>query len=106
MKKGIQKIFSEVSETYELVNHILTFGMDRGWRKKAAVAVKPVGFLILGSKAGYTYLSQTIPRFYSPEVLSRILIKAGFSQVSLKRLFFGIAAIHTGMKSSDHHSFG
>jgi len=238
MIKGIQKIFSEVAETYELVNHILTLGMDRRWRKKAALetspangslwldvcsgtgemaecllslsggkvrivavdfspqmfaragqksqsrkmlltqaeadklpfldetfdlvtisfatrnihvsqeiliqtfkefhrvlklgsrfvnletsqprsklirklfhsyvklAVKPVGFLISGSKAGYTYLSQTIPRFYFPEALSRILVEAGFSQVGFKRLFFGVAAIHTAMKSSDHHSSG
>ena len=33
----IQKTFSPgVSSTYELVNHILTFGFDRLWRKKAA----------------------------------------------------------------------
>lgn len=36
MKKGVQKIFSQVVETYELVNHILTLGLDIKWRKKAA----------------------------------------------------------------------
>ena len=36
MNKGIQKIFSEVSHTYELVNHILTFGLDILLRKKSA----------------------------------------------------------------------
>jgi demethylmenaquinone methyltransferase/2-methoxy-6-polyprenyl-1,4-benzoquinol methylase len=36
MKEGIKKIFSEVSQTYELVNHILTLGMDILWRRKAA----------------------------------------------------------------------
>jgi len=36
MKKGIRKIFSEVPETYELVNHVLTFGLDRVWRRRAA----------------------------------------------------------------------
>lgn len=36
MRKGIQSIFSEVAETYELVNHVLTFGLDILWRKKAA----------------------------------------------------------------------
>jgi demethylmenaquinone methyltransferase/2-methoxy-6-polyprenyl-1,4-benzoquinol methylase len=35
MKKGVQKIYSEVAHTYELVNHVLTFGMDSVWRKKA-----------------------------------------------------------------------
>jgi len=36
MTKGIKKIFSEVPQTYELVNHVLTFGLDIFWRRKAA----------------------------------------------------------------------
>jgi demethylmenaquinone methyltransferase/2-methoxy-6-polyprenyl-1,4-benzoquinol methylase len=36
MSKGVQRIFSQVSHTYELVNHILTFGLDVLWRRKAA----------------------------------------------------------------------
>lgn len=36
MQEGIRKIFSEVPETYELVNHVLTFGLDILWRRKAA----------------------------------------------------------------------
>jgi len=36
MRKGVQKIYSEVADTYELVNHILTFGLDIRWRKSAA----------------------------------------------------------------------
>ena len=34
--KSIQRIFSEVPATYELVNHILTLGMDVRWRSRAA----------------------------------------------------------------------
>lgn len=36
IRKGVQKIYTEVAETYELINHILTFGMDIFWRKKTA----------------------------------------------------------------------
>lgn len=36
MSKGVLKIFSEVAHLYELVNHVLTFGLDIPWRKKAA----------------------------------------------------------------------
>ena len=32
----VQDIFSEVPETYELVNHILTLGLDTVWRRRAA----------------------------------------------------------------------
>jgi len=35
MKKGIQKIFAEAAHTYELVNHILTWGMDIQWRRRS-----------------------------------------------------------------------
>ena len=44
MKKGIKKIFSEVPQTYELINHILTHGLDIYWRRKAAtIATKGGG---------------------------------------------------------------
>ncbi len=36
MRKGVQLIYSEVAETYELVNHVLTFGFDIRWRKLVA----------------------------------------------------------------------
>ncbi|MBW2365217.1 MAG: class I SAM-dependent methyltransferase, partial [Deltaproteobacteria bacterium] len=32
----IQNMFSEVPSTYELLNHILTFGFDIIWRKRVA----------------------------------------------------------------------
>ncbi|MGY5855733.1 MAG: ubiquinone/menaquinone biosynthesis methyltransferase [Candidatus Thorarchaeota archaeon] len=36
MSKGVLKVFSEVAHLYELVNHVLTLGLDIPWRKKAA----------------------------------------------------------------------
>jgi demethylmenaquinone methyltransferase/2-methoxy-6-polyprenyl-1,4-benzoquinol methylase len=36
MSKGVLKVFSEVAHLYELVNHVLTFGLDIPWRKRAA----------------------------------------------------------------------
>jgi demethylmenaquinone methyltransferase/2-methoxy-6-polyprenyl-1,4-benzoquinol methylase len=36
MKKGLRRIYFEVSPTYELVNHVMTWGMDVLWRRKAA----------------------------------------------------------------------
>ena len=230
MRKGIQRLFSEVARTYELVNHILTFGLDMVWRRKAAreaakaggnlwldvcsgtgemalnlsrladeavniisvdfsdsmltkglktraihqlswviadavrlpfsddsfdlvtisfatrnininreilvahfkefrrvlkpggcfinletsqpsektikklfhlyikLAVKPLGYLISGSKAAYAYLSHTIPRFYSAKELTSLLLESGFKKVSHRPLFLGVSAIHTGRK--------
>jgi demethylmenaquinone methyltransferase/2-methoxy-6-polyprenyl-1,4-benzoquinol methylase len=36
MSKGVLKVFSEIAHLYEVVNHVLTFGLDIPWRKKAA----------------------------------------------------------------------
>ncbi len=33
VKIGVKEIFSEVPKTYEIINHVLTFGMDILWRK-------------------------------------------------------------------------
>jgi demethylmenaquinone methyltransferase / 2-methoxy-6-polyprenyl-1,4-benzoquinol methylase len=62
------------------------------------LAVKPVGTRISGSKAGYAYLSETIPRFYSAEEFAEILTLAGFSEVTHRRMFLGIAALHKAVK--------
>jgi demethylmenaquinone methyltransferase/2-methoxy-6-polyprenyl-1,4-benzoquinol methylase len=60
--------------------------------------VKPVGGLISGSYKGYAYLKHTIPRFYPPEELCDIMSQAGFTSVTYRKLMFGIAAIHQGVK--------
>lgn len=40
----IRQVFSEVPPTYELVNHVLTFGLDILWRRKAVkTAIKAGG---------------------------------------------------------------
>lgn len=61
--------------------------------------VRRVGTKISGSRAGYAYLSTTIPRFYGADELTGILREAGFASVSCERLFFGAAAIHTAEKA-------
>lgn len=60
--------------------------------------VKPLGWILSGSKAGYRYLSFTIPRFYAPDEFAQILRHSGFSQVKCRRLLLGISAIHVAKK--------
>jgi demethylmenaquinone methyltransferase/2-methoxy-6-polyprenyl-1,4-benzoquinol methylase len=60
--------------------------------------VKPVGGLVSGSYKAYAYLKHTIPRFYPPEELSDTMSQAGFKDVTYRKLMFGIAAIHQGIK--------
>jgi len=62
------------------------------------IAVKPVGVFFSGSRAGYGYLAYTLPRFYSASELSELIESAGFYCVEFQSLFWGVAAIHSGMK--------
>jgi len=63
MIKGIRKIYSEVSETYETVNHILTFGLDIYWRRKAArEAVKAGGCYWLDVCSGTGEMARNLSR--------------------------------------------
>jgi demethylmenaquinone methyltransferase/2-methoxy-6-polyprenyl-1,4-benzoquinol methylase len=60
--------------------------------------VKPLGWILSGSKAGYSYLSFTIPRFYAPDEFAQILCQSGFSEVEYRRFLFGVSAIHVAKK--------
>jgi len=60
--------------------------------------VRPVGYLISGSRAGYNYLSHTMPRFYEAPEFSRLCLRAGFSSARHQLLFLGVAALHTAQK--------
>ncbi len=60
--------------------------------------VRSLGWILSGSKAGYRYLSYTIPRFYSMEEFSEVLELSGFTPVTCQRLFLGISAIHMAKK--------
>ncbi len=62
----IQNMFAEVPATYELVNHVLTFGLDIIWRRKAArIAAKAGGAqwvdMCTGTGEMAVYLSRLAP---------------------------------------------
>lgn len=68
MNKGILKIFSEVAHQYELVNHVLTFGFDIPWRKRAAqVAAAGGGTLWLEVCSGTGDMAVNMSKHATPE---------------------------------------
>src|SRR5829696_8657207 len=38
--KYVQEIFSEIAPTYDLLNHVLSFNIDRAWRRKAIAELR------------------------------------------------------------------
>ncbi len=80
----IQILFSQVPARYELVNHILTFGLDIGWRKRAAsIAAMADGGqwadMCTGTGEMAAYLSRLAPkgtRIYAIDFSSPMLEEA------------------------------
>lgn len=61
MSQSIEKIFSEVAVSYEKVNHLLTFNLDRRWRRRAAgVAAEQGGKLWLDACSGTGEMAQSL----------------------------------------------
>lgn len=57
-----------------------------------------IGGLISGHPSAYAYLPASVTDFPSPEDLSTLMRKIGFTEVSYRFLTMGIAAIHVGVK--------
>jgi demethylmenaquinone methyltransferase / 2-methoxy-6-polyprenyl-1,4-benzoquinol methylase len=57
-----------------------------------------IGGLISGHPSAYAYLPASVTDFPSPQNLSALMRKTGFSEVSYRLLTLGIAAIHVGVK--------
>jgi demethylmenaquinone methyltransferase/2-methoxy-6-polyprenyl-1,4-benzoquinol methylase len=57
-----------------------------------------LGWFIVGSKRAYTYLPESIRTFPLPDELSSMLMAAGFSEVTYRRLTNGIAVVHLAKK--------
>ncbi|MBU8923116.1 MAG: ubiquinone/menaquinone biosynthesis methyltransferase [Bacteroidales bacterium] len=51
-----------------------------------------------GDKKGYTYLAESIPRFYGAEELAVVLKESGFAEVESRKLMFGVSAVHVAHK--------
>jgi demethylmenaquinone methyltransferase / 2-methoxy-6-polyprenyl-1,4-benzoquinol methylase len=60
--------------------------------------VPALGVLISRNRPPYQYLAESSRNFYTAEELADLLVHAGFSKVTVKKLFFGAAAIHIATK--------
>lgn len=61
-KKDIGSLFDRIAKSYDLLNHLLSFNMDRRWRKKAVQAIEGRCEELLDVAAGTGDLSLEIVR--------------------------------------------
>jgi demethylmenaquinone methyltransferase / 2-methoxy-6-polyprenyl-1,4-benzoquinol methylase len=59
-----------------------------------------VGRLVSGHKTAYQYLPRSVANFPGERELAARMTHAGFTDVQWKRLTFGVAAIHIGVKDA------
>jgi demethylmenaquinone methyltransferase / 2-methoxy-6-polyprenyl-1,4-benzoquinol methylase len=60
--------------------------------------VYPAAQLISANKGAYKYLVDSAGHYFMPKEVKAMLLKAGFSDVHYKALFFGAAGIHVATK--------
>ena len=67
MSNRLKELFTEVAPTYERANHVLTFGLDRLWRRRAAMqAASTGGRLWLDVCSGSGDMARALLRRASP----------------------------------------
>ncbi len=60
-----------------------------------------LGALVAGQPEAYQYLIESIRRFPDQQEMKTLLQEAGFSKVSYRNLFFGIACIHIATNDTE-----
>ncbi len=84
---------------------VLEFSMPGGllgrlYRSYFTAVLPRVGGLVSGDASAYAYLPASVQKFPSPEAFGALMERAGFADVRIKPLTFGIACLHRGEKRS------
>lgn len=83
---------------------LLEFSTPRSWfaplyRLYSRLVIPTLGALVAGDRRAYRYLIESIERFPDAETMTAELQHSGFSRITVRRLMFGVAALHLARKS-------
>jgi len=91
LKKGGRCVIAESSQPDCRVIRTLYHFYMRGY-------VSSLGTWLSGNKPAYRYLAESASRYYTPSEMKTLLTESGFTTVSYRPLFFGVAGIYTAIK--------
>ena len=74
------------------------FPMKQLYALYSKVVIPTIGKLLSKDRSAYTYLPESIKAFPQGEIMQGIIRKAGFSQVTFKRLTMGICTLYFATK--------
>ncbi|OAN47989.1 bifunctional demethylmenaquinone methyltransferase/2-methoxy-6-polyprenyl-1,4-benzoquinol methylase [Paramagnetospirillum marisnigri] len=79
-------------------SHVIVPGLKEAYDRYSFSLLPKVGEMVTGNRDAYQYLVESIRKFPPQEELAAMIRDAGFSQVSVRNLSAGIAAIHSGWR--------
>lgn len=88
-KKGVQveQMFDSIAENYDLLNHTLSMGIDRGWRKKGILSLKQINpQYILDIATGTGDLAMQAYYLLKPEKILAVDLSEGMMDVARKKV--------------------
>ena len=102
LDKGISEMCRVLSPGGHLVILELStpdrFPMKQLYTVYSRIVIPLLGKCISKDNSAYTYLPESIHAFPQGEVMQEVIRKAGFSEVSFKRLTFGICTLYMARK--------
>ena len=102
LDKGLRDMHRVLDDNGKLVILELSepdwFPMKQLYALYSKVVIPTLGKLLSKDRSAYTYLPQSIKAFPQGEVMREIILKAGFSEASFKRLTLGICTLYTATK--------
>ena len=85
-KEQVAKMFNNISRRYDFLNHFLSLGIDRGWRRKAIELLRPLkpqSILDIATGTGDFAVQATI---LSPQKIVGVDISEGMLDVGKKKV--------------------
>lgn len=85
-KEQVAKMFDNISHRYDFLNHFLSLGIDKAWRRKAVKLLKPAAPRVILDVATGTgdFALQSLE--LSPEKIIGVDISAGMLEVGRKKM--------------------
>lgn len=83
----VERMFDSIAENYDTLNHTLSMGIDRGWRKKGLLALKDINpQSILDIATGTGDLAVLASKLLNPEKILAIDISEGMMDVGRQKV--------------------
>jgi|SRR5687767_3774043 len=98
-KSEVELMFDKISGKYDLLNSLLSLGIDKQWRRKALTTLKPAKpQSILDIATGTGDLVFMADRILGPKVIKGVDLSAGMLKIAQKRLIARKGRLHADIE--------